>query len=181
MITNEELLKEYPFLSILNSIYPEYYYNSDETLLDDMPSGWRKRFGLQMCTDIKQALEKNNIAIESYQVFQVKDKFGGLCWYDNGISEDVKDIVDTYCFISKYVCCNCGDIHDIKMSNGWICPYCAKCGEKLGINRYFSIGKIPNRCSHTVFIDNTLTLITIDITETLYKIGFSKEDILWLK
>lgn len=82
-MTNEELLKEYPFLSILNSIYPEYYYNFDDTLLDDMPSGWRKRFGLQMCADIKQALEKNNIIIELYKVFQVKEKFGELHWYDN--------------------------------------------------------------------------------------------------
>ena len=178
-MTNEELLKEYPFLSISNSIYPEYFYNFDDTLLDDMPSGWRKRFGLQMCADIKQALEKNNIIIELYKVFQVKEKFGELHWYDNNICEDVKDIVDTYCFISKYVCCNCGDIHDIKLSNGWICPYCEKCREKLGINHYFSVGKIPNKCSHTVFVDNEPTLTTIDITETLYKIGFTKEDILW--
>lgn len=28
---------------------------------------------------------------------------------------------------------------------------------------------------------NELSLTTIDTTETLYKIGFSKEDILWLK
>lgn len=155
-MTNEELLKEYPFLSILNSIYPEYYYNSDYTLLDDMPSGWRKRFGLQMCADIKQALEKNNIEVESYQVFQVKEKFGELRWYDNDICEDVRDIIDIYCFISKYISYDCGDIRA-------------------------SIKRIPNKYSYSTFIDNTLTLITIDITETLYKIGFSKEDILWLK
>lgn len=178
-MTNEELLKEYPFLSISSSIYPEYFYNSDDALLDDMPIGWRKRFGLQMCADIKQALEKNNISIERYKVYQVKEKYGELCWYDNNICEDVDDIVHTYCFISKYVCCNCGDITDIKISNGWICPYCTKCREKLGINGHFSLGKIPNKYSHSAFIDNELTLTTVDITETLYKIGFSKEDILW--
>ena len=177
-MTNEELLKEYPFLNISNSIYPEYC-NFDYTLLDDMPSGWRERFGLQMCADIKQALEENNIAIELYKVFQVKEKFGELCWYDNDICEDVKKIVDTYCFISKYVCCNCGDIRDVKMSNDWVYPYCAKCREKLGIGHYFSVGKIPNKYSYNIFTDKGLTSATIDITETLYKIGFTKEDILW--
>ena len=53
---NKQLVKKYPFLLPRNrwtgKVPKEYDYSYTE--LDDMPDGWRKAFGEQMCEEIKQ-------------------------------------------------------------------------------------------------------------------------------
>lgn len=48
------------------------------TELDAMPSGWRNRFGIDMCKDIKKSLLKNGgrKALHRYRITQIKEKFG---------------------------------------------------------------------------------------------------------
>ena len=102
---NKELLKKYPWLTPTNDWsgkkitdctgddgeegfwpgnpdkHPDYDY--EYTWLDDMSEGWRIAFGDQMVEEIHQELLKYNY-IDKYQIVQIKEKFGGLRWYDNG-------------------------------------------------------------------------------------------------
>jgi len=78
---------------------PEWDWSHTE--LDDMPDGWRVAFGDQLCEEIQKELEKFDY-VDKYMITQIKEKYGYLHWYDNGIpigklSEDYEEIIsDTY-------------------------------------------------------------------------------------
>lgn len=100
------------------------------TELDSMPRGWRKRFGIQMCKEIKEALKKDGIPLRKYRIMQIKEKYGTLRWYDAGATERVERVIAKYEYISQFVCVSCGD-DATKVTTGWISPYCNKCVEGL--------------------------------------------------
>lgn len=123
------------FLSIFHCI-PSY------TELDAMPKGWRKTFGLQMCKEIKRALLETGgrKMLHNYRIDQIKEKFGGLCWYDSHGCEEVFRIIHKYEYISEHTCIVCGKSADY-FTNGWLSPYCEKHvpeGEKASASKYFS-------------------------------------------
>ena len=112
-------------------ILDKIFFLPSYTELDAMDSGWRKAFGIQMCKEIKTELKKHKF-LYKYRIVQIKEKFGGLRWYDAGIPKDSKiwDIVDKYTQISYKTCVVCGK-PATKISKGWICPYCDDCiGDK---------------------------------------------------
>lgn len=133
------------FYNILNNIINiknigSYWYN--------IPYGWRKAFGLQMCKEIKHSLiytyireeniSKTNIFkyIKAYlkgikllytiSFSQVKEKYGTLRIYLNSSTDDVYEIVDKYEDLSYNTCINCGKPAEY-ISQGWISPYCEDC------------------------------------------------------
>lgn len=97
------------------------------TELDAMEPGWRKAFGIQMCKEIKKELKKYKF-LYKYRIFQIKEKWGYLHWYDSGHPKDSKiyDIVRKYEQISAKTCGVCGK-PATKISKGWIYPYCDDC------------------------------------------------------
>ena len=97
---------------------------------DYMPRGWQISFAEQMVEDIALALEKDCISPQDYKICDVKEKFGGLRWYDNG-GKNVNEVVDFYTSLSELTCCECGKPAEY-FSLGWICPYCEDCAKKLG-------------------------------------------------
>lgn len=135
-LKNKKILKTYPFLSPidwftctqLSKKHPHYY---DSTVLDDIPRGWKKAFGLQLAYDIKKELKEKHI--KDYYIFQVKEKFGALRWYDNYSLDCLKK----YEKLSEETCCVCGK-HATMISTGWICPYCTDCANNLG-GRFINI------------------------------------------
>ena len=98
------------------------------TWLDDMPIGWRIAFGEQMCKEIKEELIKNN-ELDSYKIIQIKEKFGGLRWYDNSGLPGMQFIIAKYEALSEKTCINCGKPANW-ISKGWISPYCDDCATK---------------------------------------------------
>ena len=110
------------------------------TELDAMEPGWRKTFGIQMCKEIKQELKKHNF-LYKYRIFQIKEKYGELRWYDAGIPKDSKifDIIVKYTEISYKTCGVCGK-PATKITKGWIYPYCDDC---IGDRNYVKIGEEP--------------------------------------
>ena len=50
-------------------------YDWEYTELDNMPEGWRKAFGEQMCQEIMDELVANDM-VDSYRIFQIKEKYG---------------------------------------------------------------------------------------------------------
>ena len=104
---------------ILDSAIPTY------TELDDMPDGWRKAFGIKMCKEIKAELKKHNY-LRKYRITQIKEKFGGLRWYDAGSPQSIFDIISKYGHLSQTICINCGKPATC-ISAGYVSPYCDDC------------------------------------------------------
>ena len=133
---NQWLCYKYPWLIPRNcwtgEIVKDYDYSL--TQLDSMPEGWRKAFGLEMCEEIQKVLEKANY-VDKYRILQIKEKWGFLCWYDNGVPEEIYNeyqaILTKYEGLSAQTCINCG-APATKISCGWISPWCDKCAEEYG-------------------------------------------------
>lgn len=94
------------------------------TELDAMPDGWRKVFGIQLCKDLRKQLWKEGNLFK-YRITQIKEKWGQLCWYDEGASKEVYKIIEKYEKLSLNTCIVCGE-PATKISAGWISPYCDK-------------------------------------------------------
>lgn len=128
-LRTRKLLKKYPFLAPIDwytqtQLSVKQHKYEMGTALDDMPKGWRKAFGIQLAKDIKQELKQKHI--KNYVIYQVKEKYGGLRWYDNyGL-----DCLRKYEDLSYRTCVNCGQ-PATKISLGWICPWCDTCIEKI--------------------------------------------------
>lgn len=147
---NIQLCKRYPFLIPRNRFsgkritegagfwpgspdtIPEWDY--DFTELDDMPVGWRKAFGDQLCEELKAALEKAGL-MDTYAIDQIKEKYGELCWYDHGGNDETAEITRKYERLSARTCIVCGK-PATKISKGWISPYCDVC---IGDDPYIPI------------------------------------------
>ena len=126
---NKELVDKYPWLKPYNvwtgKLNEDYDY--EYTWLDDMPNGWRIAFGEQMCEEIQAELERVNY-VNKYKILQIKEKFGGLRWYDSSIPTDcaIWDIITKYEAMSYKTCIICG-APATRITTGWICPYCDNC------------------------------------------------------
>ena len=129
---NKELIERYPFLKP-HAYYCGYLdyedYQYQYTLLDEMPEGWRKRFGLLMCEMIREALIKDGL-LEEYRVDQIKEKFGQLRWYDSNSNNEVHKIINQFEYISEHTCIVCGKLDARMVNNGWMIPLCQKCNDR---------------------------------------------------
>ena len=130
-LKNKKLCKRYPFL--IQRDWRGEPFDYEFTYLDDMPEGWKRAFGIDMCEDIRRVLIKGNY-LNKYRVVQVKEKYGDLRWYDNGapssIYRELQDIIYKYEELSYRTCICCGR-PATKISLGWISPFCDKCAGKL--------------------------------------------------
>ena len=104
---------------------PDYDWSYTE--LDDMPDGWRKAFGEQMCEEIREALIEDD-DLYRYRIVQCKEKYGSLRWYNNGtkIGSRVPDIERKYEDMSARICIKCGK-PATRITMGWISPFCDEC------------------------------------------------------
>ena len=176
---NKKLIKEYPFLLPIYNEYgfPENNYKYDYTILDDLPVGWRKAFGILMLDELKEELIKHNI-LHKYRVLQVKEKYGGLRWYVSGYPHEskVNEIIKKYEIISENVCIKCGK-PDVPMVNaGWISPYCKKCWWNKELYDGFtknSRTSIKEEYKFSFYKDGKWNDETIDIKETVEKIRYN--------
>ena len=128
----KRICKRYPFL-IIRHWKTDKAIEYPSTYLDDMPDGWRRAFGKQMCEEIRKVLIKGGYLYD-YRIAQVKEKFGGLRWYDEGAPASIyRELVDTivkYEMLSYRTCICCGR-PATKISKDWVSPFCDECAEKL--------------------------------------------------
>ena len=128
---NKELLEKYPWLTPYNvwTGKPLEDYDYEYTWADDISRGWRIAFGDQMIEELDQLLKKYNFE-DKYRIVQIKEKFGGLRWYDNGFPEEGhKEYTDWLCKyedLSFKTCIRCGK-PAIGFTKGWIMPLCKDC------------------------------------------------------
>lgn len=133
---NKALIDRYPFLlprdRWTGKVLDGYDYSYTE--LDDMPYGWRVAFAEKLCEEIREELlQFGEEYLEKYQILQIKEKFGSLCWYDIGTTSTdkiIKEIIPKYAEISKHTCIECGK-PATQISQFWICPYCDDCATTI--------------------------------------------------
>lgn len=118
----------YWFYDKLEKFYGLFHFIPTYTELDAMPNGWRKRFGIQFCKELKQAIKETPTKdyMRNFRIMQIKEKWGTLQCYVNYSSESVSRVINKYEYISQFVCINCGK-DAVKKTTGWICPYCEDC------------------------------------------------------
>lgn len=132
---NKALVEEFPFLLPRNRWTDEVPegYDYSYTELDNMPDGWRSAFGLQMCKELKEILEKAG-ALTSYRITDIKEKYAILRWYDNGVPVQAETEYlawqSKFVNLSKGTCIKCG-AKATKMSVGYISPYCSECASNM--------------------------------------------------
>ena len=94
---NKELVKKYPFLSWYGNPlfrgYSEDAVSYQHTWEDELPEGWRKAFCPQMWDELKAILEKANY-VDKFRFAQIKEKYGTLRLYHNGIPESIYDEIE---------------------------------------------------------------------------------------
>lgn len=135
---NHWLILKCPWLSYPNQL------GYKTIKLDEMPEGWYKAFGEQMCLEIEKALrevsDKDYDDGWAYEVFQIKEKYGELRWYDSGAPEPadskITEIIEKYQNLSRHTCIECGAPAEWRSlgpgkgrSSGFI-PLCDKCKKK---------------------------------------------------
>ena len=127
---NKKLIERYPFLAPRNVwtglMVSDYDFSFTE--LDCMPSGWRKKFGIELCEELRNELIKHDF-LDSYQITQIKEKYGTLRWYDAGNTEEGHKIIRKYEDLSWDICIDCGE-PATKETIGWIMPVCDKCAHE---------------------------------------------------
>ena len=142
---NKKLVEKFPFLIPTNrwsgqritdgkGFWPDSSndvpkYDYEYTELDEMPIGWRKAFGEQMCQELKDALVKDNI-LDKYRILQIKEKYGALRWYSNFDTEETAKVISKYENLSEHICVECG-AQATQYTLSWISPYCDECAKKI--------------------------------------------------
>lgn len=96
---------------------------------EEIPSGWYKAFGEQMIDELNNLLTKYCIE-DNYQIVQIKEKYGSLRWYDNGIPQYLHDEyhkwLNKYETLSTKTCISCGK-PATHMTKGYVIPLCDEC------------------------------------------------------
>ena len=124
---NKKMVEEFPFLLPHNrwtdKVSEDYDYSYNE--LWALEKGWAKAFGYELLCELKDALVEANYLYE-YRITQIKEKYGGLRWYDFGAPEKAFDILRKYESLSYKTCFICGEpaTHE---TYGWINYVCEKC------------------------------------------------------
>ena len=129
---NKELVGKYPFLLPRNVFSDKLRedYNYEYTWYDDLEKGWQIGLGKFLLEDLKEVLVKTN-NLDEFRFYQIKEKFGTLRLYTNGMPEEVQNVLDKYEFISQYICVHCGSPHACIVDNyGWYQPLCRDCWDK---------------------------------------------------
>lgn len=137
-LKNKKLIKKYPFLMVRSRWNDKPVSNIYAwTELDNMPDGWRRAFGEQMCQEIYDELKKFNY-IHDYRIMDIKEKYGTLRWYDAGVPINCKvyDIINKYEEMSGHTCMLCGAPAEMTDDGGWIYTLCDKCMDKIRRRMY---------------------------------------------
>lgn len=121
-IKSTYLCIRFPFLNSSRRLVTTYSW------YDVIPTGWRKRFGMDLCRELKQAILKSGGKeyLKSFCILDIKEKYGQLILDTGGQTPEVDRVIKKYEYLSQYVCVVCGD-DAVKRTTGWICPYCDKC------------------------------------------------------
>lgn len=130
---NKYLCERYPFLRIRNVWTGRLLDNNyNWTELDNMSEGWRKKFGEQLCEELRVELLKFDY-LDKFRIIEVKEKFGTLRFYCGSYPEEshVFEIINKYETLSAHICEFCGAPAETSSMGGWYYTLCDVCANKL--------------------------------------------------
>lgn len=134
---NKKLCEKYPFLtwrgdplmSFQEIAEPNYEY----TWEDEMERGWVTALCPAIWDDLKAILKKAEY-IDKFRFECIKEKYGTLRIYYDGVPASIADEVDEWCSkyeaLSEKFCVHCGK-PATRMTKGWILFVCSKCAKKI--------------------------------------------------
>lgn len=97
--------------------------------------GWR-RIALQMFEEIRRQLKLENNPLNSFRIFDIKEKNGELVVnFSGSFCSSVEKIVQKYEYISFRTCNICGEPAYGYTYKDWIRPYCYGCAPR-GVDIY---------------------------------------------
>ena len=67
---------------------------------------------------------------ETIEVYQIKEKFGGLRFYTKGTSDKIENLIDQACMESFKICEICGTHEDVSTKGSWLLTLCNKCRKR---------------------------------------------------
>lgn len=92
--------------------------------LELIPVGWKEI--------AHKMIEECEAIYPDWEIIDLKEKYGALRCYDDGVPTPLRDKIDTildkYEAMSGRTCCRCGN-PATKISTGWILPWCDFCGQ----------------------------------------------------
>ena len=116
--------------------YPEMYRGHTKPVTESLMcfgfecgDGWFELLD-NLSNEITEYCKKEKI--EFPEVFQVKEKFGGLRFYLEAYEDDndgIEKLIDTYEILSENTCELCGK-PGILSNEGWVSCRCPKCKKK---------------------------------------------------
>lgn len=125
----EKLVKKYPI------IFEDYGGEVSKTGMAfgiQCGDGWYFIIDM-LCLTIKRICEKSNIKVKA---FQIKEKFGRLCFYiqsdniDTNICPEIYAVIEFASSLSSQVCEVCGSTKDVIQTGHWIMTRCSECLSK---------------------------------------------------
>ncbi len=124
-----KLEPKYKWLRPRNRFSDELVYREDGSPwseIEALPEGWYIAFGEKMIDELNDLLVKYDF-VDKYRITQIKEKYGGLRWYDNGFPE--AGIKEYYAWLNKYellsekTCMVCGKKGKLRGGH-WVMPLC---------------------------------------------------------
>lgn len=116
---------KYEWLRVRNVWHDDFIYEDNGKHMswtESIPEGWYAAFGEQLIDELNEILVKHDIA-HLYRIIQIKEKFGKLCWYDNGVPEkaweEYNEWLEKYEIMSEKFCIYCGKPSTHK-TKGWV-------------------------------------------------------------
>lgn len=173
-IKNKKLLKMYPWLQLRNVFSGKKSESFECTYFDWIPFGWRKKFGMMLIKELHEALKEDGL-VDKYRIFDIKEKYGSLRWYDNGGNKKISEIITKYEVISGYVCIRCGQFDVPMIGDHWIEPMCEKCFSKYykgNFEEYKENYICPDTYSIRRYGDGEVKAIEYDISDTVRKLRY---------
>lgn len=82
---------------------------------------------MQACEVFKEYRDGNS---EGFYVFQIKEKFGGLRFYQNGNCDDIHILIKEAENQSLQTCEVCGNPGKMRQHGGWLSTKCEDCYKK---------------------------------------------------
>jgi hypothetical protein len=126
-----KLVKKYP------EIFAQRFGSVSETAMCwgfDCNDGWYWLID-ELCSalqwDIKHNWQPQVVAS------QVKEKWGGLCFYTHSSTEKQQAMIQMVEYMSERVCEKCGTVQNVKQRNtGWIKTLCDQCANEKAVTYY---------------------------------------------
>lgn len=109
----DHLVKSYPCLF---AAHPPFFGCS---------TGW---FAIidELCCKLEPLVKAHTFDFP-FEVFDIKEKYGGLRFYTSSATDEMYDLITEYAEKSKKTCENCGSNDATIRNKGWITTLCGEC------------------------------------------------------